>query len=336
MAGKVLVTGGAGYVGSVLVPRLIAEGFSVRVLDLYLFGEKSLDAVKENPHLEQFKGDVRDQYVLREVLSGCDSVIHLACISNDPSFELNPVLGRSINFDAFEPLVRLSKENGVKRFIFASSSSVYGVSERLDVNEDHPLVPLTDYSKYKGLCEPILLQAQAPNFTTLVIRPATVCGYSPRQRFDLTVNLLTNHAVNKGRITVFGGQQKRPNLHIEDMVDLYVQVLKEPSERIAGKIFNVGFQNLTVTEIAETVRRVIERKRQETGGLEIVTTPSDDLRSYHISSEKIQRELGFMPKRSVENAVHDLLQAFASRVFHNPVSNSAYFNVSRMKEVNLV
>ncbi len=148
----------------------------------------------------------------------------MACISNDPSFDLDPSLSRTINYECFEPLVETGKKAGVQRFIYVSSSSVYGVSDAPDVTEEHPLVPLTDYNKYKGLCEPLLLRYQAPDFTTVIIRPATVCGYSPRMRFDLTVNILTNHAVNKGVITVFGGDQKRPNIHIDDICELYVQL----------------------------------------------------------------------------------------------------------------
>src|SRR5438270_3296331 len=251
---QVLVTGGAGYVGAVLVPQLLEQGYRVKVLDLYLFGNDVLDAVKDNPKLEQTKGDLRDQTLLKRILLGCDSVIHLACISNDPSFEFNPALSRSISFEAFEPLVKISKESGVRRFIYASTSSVYGVSEAENVTEEHPLVPLTDYNKYKGLCEPVLLEYQSPDFTTVVIRPATVCGYSPRQRLDLTVNILTNHAVNAGKITVFGGAQMRPNLHIRDMVDLYRLLLTAPEEKVAGQIFNAGYQNYTVAQTAEIVR----------------------------------------------------------------------------------
>src|SRR5438105_4333401 len=193
----VLVTGGAGYVGSVLVPKLLAAGHRVKVLDLYLFGDQVLDGVKHHPRLEQVKADMRDRAVLQRCIPGCDAVIHLACISNDPSFELDPALGRSINYDCFFDLVGVSRDSGVRRFIYASSSSVYGIKEEENVTEDLPLQPLTDYSKYKALCEEVLLAARRPGFVTLVLRPATICGYSPRLRLDLSVNILTNLAVNK-------------------------------------------------------------------------------------------------------------------------------------------
>lgn len=331
----VLVTGGAGYVGAVLVPRLLEAGYRVKVLDLYIYGEQVLDQVGEHPGLSRIKGDIRDRELLKEVLPGCQAVIHLACISNDPSFELNPELSRSINYDAFGPLVRISKESGVGRFIYASTSSVYGISEAPEVTEDHPLVPLTDYNRYKGLCEPILLDEQGPEFTTLVIRPATVCGYSPRQRLDLTVNILTNHALNNGRITVFGGAQKRPNLHIRDMVDLYLQVLAEPDERIAGRTYNVGYQNHTVAQIARIVRKVVGQVVPEKGRVEIVTTPSDDNRSYHISSEKIARELGFIPRRTLENAVEELCRAFGQGLLPNSMEDPIYYNIKKMQEIEL-
>ena len=328
---QVLVTGGAGYVGSMLVPKLLDAGYRVKVLDLYLYG----DHVKDHPNLERIKGDIRDTALLKRVLKGCGAVIHLACISNDPSFELNPALSRSINYDAFPPLVRISKENGIRRFIFASTSSVYGISDAENVTEDHPLVPITDYNKYKGLCEPILLDTQSPDFTTVVVRPATVCGYSPRQRLDLTVNILTNHAVNAGRITVFGGQQMRPNIHIDDVVDLYQMLLEVPDKSIAGEIFNAGYENRTVSSIAESIRDVVADEMPERGRLEITTTPTDDHRSYHISSEKIKRELGFVPKRTIEDGVCDLVTAFQAGKLPYAMTDIRYYNIKQMQSINL-
>ncbi len=331
---RVLVTGGAGYVGAVLVPHLLSRGYAVRVLDLYLYGEEALSSVKGHPHLEEVRGDIRDRALLERVIPGCDAVIHLACISNDPSFELNPALGKSINYDAFGPLVTLSKRAGVRRFIYASSSSVYGVSEVANVTEEHPLLPLTDYSKYKALCEPILLGQATQDFVTVVARPATVCGYSPRQRLDLTVNILTNHAVNNRRITVFGGTQMRPNLHIADVVELYSLLLGLPDELVASKVYNAGYQNHSVAEIADLVKGVVE---QELPGkpVDIVATPTDDLRSYHISSEKIRREIGFVPKHSIEEAACDLVGAFRQNLLPNSMTDMRYFNIKTMQATNL-
>lgn len=331
----VLVTGGAGYVGAVLVPKLLDKGYRVKVVDLYIYGEDVLDAVKDNPALTQIKGDIRDQELLKKELSGCDAVIHLACISNDPSFELNPSLSRSINYEAFEPLVRISKERGVERFIYASTCSVYGVSEAEQVSEEHPLVPITDYNKYKGLCEPVLLKYQSPQFTTLIIRPATVCGYSPRQRFDLTVNILTNHAYHNNRITVFGGAQTRPNIHIADITDLYCMLLELPDERIAGKIYNAGYQNRSISDIAGIVREVVSREMPERPHPEISTVPSDDPRSYRISSEKIKKELDFVPRRTIEDAVHELIAAFRQGKLKNSLEEIRYYNIKTMKAIKL-
>ena len=323
---NIFITGGAGYVGSVLVPKLLDKGYSVTVLDLMIYGE---DVLPKHDRLNAVKGDIRDQALLKKLLAGQDAVIHLACISNDPSFELNPDLGKSINLDAFEPLVRISKENGVQRFIYASSSSVYGIKEEPNVTEDMELEPLTDYSKFKAQCELILDKFQSDDFTTVTIRPATVCGYGKRLRLDLSVNILTNLAVNKGEITVFGGTQKRPNIHIEDMTDLYIQLLELPKERIAGKIWNAGYENFTIAEIANMVRNVIGDH------VRIVTTPTDDLRSYHVSSEKIKRDIGFVATHSLEDAVRDLKKAFDAGAIPDSLNDDRYFNVKRMQRIHL-
>jgi nucleoside-diphosphate-sugar epimerase len=320
----VLVTGGAGYVGSVLVPKLLAEGHSVRVLDTYWFGDDVLSAVSGHPKLTEIKGDMRDRETLNRAVKGCTAVIHLACISNDPSFEMDPTLGKSINYDAFFPLVQLSKQYGVKRFVYASSSSVYGIKEEEKVTEELPLKPLTDYSKYKAMCEDVLQAARAPGFTCLTLRPATVCGYSPRLRLDLSVNILTNLAVNKREITVFGGSQYRPNLHIQDMTDLYCQTLKWPAEKIDGKIYNAGWQNMTIADIAEAA------KAEVGPDVRIVTSKTDDLRSYRVSSEKIKRELGWEPRYSVPDAVRELVAAFKAGKIPDSLAAPKYFNIKTM------
>jgi nucleoside-diphosphate-sugar epimerase len=325
----VLVTGGAGYVGAVLVPKLIAKGYAVRVLDLFMYGEDVLDSVKGHPNLTNIKGDLRDQALLKKALAGCDAVIHLACISNDPSFELDPELGKSINYDAFGPLVDIAKDSGVHRFIYASSSSVYGVKDDDNVTEELELLPLTDYSKFKAMCEDDLLAKREPGFNTLILRPATVSGFSPRLRLDLIVNILTNHAVNNGKITVFGGEQMRPNIHIEDVTDLYVESLEYPDEAIDGKIFNAGFENHKVLEIAEMTREVVGQNVQ------IVSTPTDDLRSYHISSAKIKSAVGFAASRSIKDGVSDLVSAFKSGKIPYSMDDMRYYNIKTMQALRL-
>jgi nucleoside-diphosphate-sugar epimerase len=327
-----MVTGGAGYKGCVLIPKLLNAGYEVVVYDLMLFGQAGLPT---HPSLQIMEGDIRDTSAYARAVQGCAAVIHMACISNDPSFELNPALSRTINYDCFEPLVAASKTAGVRRFIYISSSSVYGVSDAPEVTEDHPLVPLTDYNKYKGLCEPILLRYASPSFVPVILRPATVCGYSPRMRFDLTVNILTNHAVNRGVITVFGGTQKRPNIHIDDVTELYVKMLSYPDPEVAGEIFNVGYENHTVSQLAEMVRTVVQREFPQKGAVTVQTTSSNDNRSYHVSSRKIFERLGYKPARSINDAVRDLCGAFRAEKFSDSMKNSDYVNVKRVQALGM-
>ena len=325
---RILLVGGAGYVGTELTKLLLKNNYYVTVYDLFIYGENLLKSyVGQNLNL--IRGDIRDLSKLKKVLNNFDFVIHLACISNDPSFDLDPKLGKSINYDPFEELVKISKESGVKRFIYASSSSVYGVKGEENVTEELSLEPLTDYSKYKALCEEILLQKRTDDFNTLILRPATVCGYSPRMRFDLTVNILTNHAVNNGKITVFGGAQMRPNIHIEDMTDVYIKSLQWSDNDIDGKIYNVGYHNHSVRDIADIVRDVVG------DNVEITTQATDDQRSYHISSEKIKEELNFESQHTLVDAVNDLLKAFRQDLFHNSLEDEIYFNIKRMQSAKL-
>ena len=328
---KVLVTGAAGYVGCVLVPKLIEAGHDVVAYDVMYYGDAGL---KPHARLKVVAADLRDAKAFAAAVTGCEAVIHLACISNDPSFELDPALGKSINYDCFEPMVVASKAAGVSRFIYASSSSVYGVSEAPDVDETHPLKPLTDYSRFKAMCEEILARHRKKGFTTVVIRPATVCGYSPRTRLDLSVNILTNLAVNQRKITVFGGPQKRPNIHIDDICDLYVLLLALPAEKIDGGVWNAGYQNYSIAELAEMVRRVVEAEFPEKAPIAIVTSPTDDLRSYHVTSGKIARDLGFAPKRTVEDAIRDLCRAFREGKLPDSLNDPRYFNVKTMKSAS--
>ena len=325
---KIIVFGGAGYCGSLLVPQLLLDGYEVSVYDKFWYGT---DQFPTSSKLHLIEGDVRDLTKVRRACAGQDSVLHLACISNDASFELDEELSTSVNLISFEPLVIAAKEASVKRFVFASSSSVYGVSNSPDVTEDHPLVPLTLYNKYKGMCEPLLLKHTDKDFVGIIFRPATVCGYSPRQRLDLSVNILTNHAVNKNKILVFGGDQLRPNLHIQDYADLCKLLLTAPDEKVANQIFNVGFDNMSIMAIAQAVKRVVEEVFPEKIDIPIEVTSSNDPRSYHINSDKIRRVLGFKPKYSVEDAVRDLCKAFRKGDLPNSFNDDRYYNVRTMK-----
>tara|TARA_B100000242_G_C42989276_1_gene459215 strand:+ start:174 stop:1154 length:981 start_codon:yes stop_codon:yes gene_type:complete len=323
---NIFIVGGAGYVGSVLIPKLLQRNYKVTCFDLMIYGENLL---KKHENLKIIKGDMRDQNLLKNIIKDFDSVIHLACISNDPSFELNPDLGKSINFDAFEPLVKICENSSINQFIYASSSSVYGIKNEQNVNEKMSLEPLTDYSKFKVKCEEVLQKYNSKNFTTTIIRPATVCGYSPRQRLDVVVNILTNLAYHKKNIKIMGGKQLRPNIHIEDMADAYIKILESNINKISGEIFNVGFENQTVNKIADIVEKNMPFKITK----EIIE--SNDNRSYHISSKKILDKLNFLPKKNISNAVLDLIDKFEKKIFSDPLNNSNYFNVKKMNEIKL-
>jgi len=319
---------GAGYVGSVLVPKLINNGYDVRTLDLMLFGSQGLDSVKDKHEI--IKGDIRDINCLEKSLEDIDAVIHLAAISNDPCSDLNPELTRQVNFYATQDLIDLSKNAGVKRFIYASSSSVYGLKKEENVTENLPLKPLTIYSETKALSEEIVKKNNSEEFTTVSIRPATVCGYSPRMRLDVIVNILASAAILNKNIIVNGGDQFRSNLHINDMTNLYVDLLSVPKEKIGGEIFNCGGENCTVLEIAKTIKKSLGGDV----GIEI-RPPTQDSRSYRISSEKLRQELGIFSQKTIRDAVLDIKNAFENGLIINP-KDTNYRNVAKMKELNIV
>lgn len=323
---KVAVVGGAGYVGSALVPRLLDAGYEVTVLDLFLFHPTLFADLAGRPGLRLVRADICDEAAVRSALAGQDAVIHLACISNDPGFELDPALGKAINFDAFPPLVRAARDGGARRFVYASSSSVYGVREEPEVTEDTPCTPLTDYSKFKLECEHHLHRNPPAGMDWVILRPATGCGFAPRLRLDLTVNILTIHALVNRKILVFGGSQKRPNLHVDDMADVYLRLLDAPRSQVHGRTFNAGYQNHPVAEIAEIVRRTVGDP-----AITIETRPTNDLRSYHINSDRIGRELGYVPRRGIDDAVRGLCDAFAAGRIPEPMTRESYHNVRVLK-----
>ena len=319
---RVLVTGGAGYVGSLLVPALLEQGHDVTVLDWMIYGE----TLQPHLNLTILRKDLRELELTD--MSGQDAVIHLACISNDPSFELDPALGKSVNYDATVRLLTMANWAGVGCFIYASSSSVYGMKPQgLEVTEDLSLEPLTDYSKYKAMGEDAALSAQSKYFTTTVLRPATLCGYAPRLRLDLIVNILTSKAYFARTIPVLGGRQSRPNLHVADMVRAYLAVLNAPAKTVAGQVFNVGAENATVRELASRVQAIV-------GGA-IVERPTDDIRCYSVNSKRIARVLGFRPEHTIEDAIHDLVEAFAAGKVPDALDDPRYYNLRQMQTCHI-
>ena len=330
---NLLITGGSGYVGTRLINILLRRENINKIInyDVSFYGDNHLP---NNKKLVYCKKDIRDKASFQDAIreNNINTVIHLACISNDPTFELNSDISKQINFDCFENLVSVSKASGVINFIYASTCSVYGVSETPDVNEESPLVPITDYNKYKAECEPILKKYIDNNFSGVIIRPATVCGYSEKMRFDLTVNILTNYAYNKGFIKVFGGEQYRPNIHIDDMCNLYLLLLNTDLNKINGEIFNAGHQNLKVIEIANKVKKITEKLTDK--NIEIRVEKSNDIRSYQINSDKIQQKLDYKFNKSVEDAITDLIMNFKNNNIIDSF-NPKWQNLSILKNLEL-
>ena len=280
----ILVTGGGGYLGAVLVPHLLNNGYKINVLDLMLFNKHVLD---DHPNLKIIEGDIRDIKLLKEVIPGNDAVIHLACLSNDGSCDLDKEVAKEINLNALNPLLEISSESKIKRFINASTSSVYGLHDiDTEVTENLPFNPLTLYNQYKAETETIISKYQNNNFVTVNIRPATICGYSKRQRLDVVVNLLSNYAYHKRKMTILG-DQLRPNIHINDLSEIFLKVLKASDQTVSGQAYNCGSKNYTVKEIANIVKKVMGED------IEIIIQESDDNRSYHINSGKSTKALKF-------------------------------------------
>ena len=285
---KIFVTGACGYKGSVLVPKLLAAGHSVRAFDIQWFGNE----LRPHPDLEVVRGDVRNPDEID--LDGIDAIVHLSSVANDPCGDLDPKLTWEISCLATMQLADMAARRGIKRFIYASSGSVYGVKDEEQVTEDLLLVPISEYNKTKMCGERIVLSYEK-EMVVQIVRPATVCGFSPRMRLDVSVNMLTMQALKNGKITVFGGEQTRPNIHIDDITDLYIFLLEHPEHT---GIFNAGFENISIMDIARMVSA-------EVGG-EIIVTPSNDPRSYRVNSDRLLAT-GFRPKKTVHDAIREIV-----------------------------
>lgn len=324
---NVLVTGGSGYVGSVLVSALFNKGHRVTVLDLVdPVDQQNNFIIPPGPKMHIFKGDIRNPDIVRMALHNVDAVIHLACISNDPASELNPDLTKSINLTSFRPFLQACRNAGVKRFIYASSSSVYGVKDIPNVTEDMSLEPLTAYSRYKAMCEDILRE-ESGDMDWVIIRPATVCGYAPSMRLDLLVHILTMSALRNGRIEVHGGWQYRPNIHIIDMVDAYIRVLDASREVVSGGVFNVGTENLTILDTAKRIKSILP-------DTEIEVIDSQDPRSYHVNSHRFYATLEWEPQHPIDAAIVGIIEAYRNGHIPNP-DDDRYYRVRSIKNLNL-
>lgn len=310
---KVLVTGATGYKGSVLVPKLLNKGYQVIAFDTQWFG----NFLPEHENLTVVKGSVIDTQSIP--LNGVDAIIHLASIANDPCGDLNPKLTWETSALATMQLADRAKREGIKHFIYASSGSVYGVKEEENVVEDLPLEPISEYNKTKMVSERVLM-SYSTNMVVQIVRPATVCGLSPRQRLDVAVNMLTMQALKNGKITVFGGDQTRPNIHIDDITDLYVFLLENP--HVTG-IYNAGFENITVGEIADIIKEKISA--------EVITTPSNDPRSYRVNSDKLLAT-GFKPKKNVRIAIEEMIEAYHQGSL---TDSDQWYNLKWMEEIVL-
>ena len=311
---KILVTGGCGFVGTVLTEKLLADGHEVIVVDSQWFGSYLV----ANSRLTVVKMDIRDTDALP--LTEVEAIVHLANIANDPAVELNPELSWEVNVLAGQQLADFAVRAGVRHFIYASSGSVYGVQEEEQVTEDLALVPISAYNKTKMVAERVFLSYQE-DMRVHCIRPATVCGVSPRMRLDVSVNMFTHQALSTGRITVFGGDQTRPNIHIDDMVDVYRHFIDRPE--LESGCYNAGFENLSIKEIADRVRSVVPS--------EVVISESDDPRSYRQNSDKLLAT-GFCPHGGVDKAIADIAMANSQGLL---LADDSCYTVRQMKALGL-
>ena len=326
---RILITGGAGYVGSVLTCKLLKLGFEVVVLDTFFYTDIGLRTLANHPLLRILKGDIRDLGILKAGLTGINCVVHLAALANDPSAELDQKLTRQINLESYPPLLDQAVSAGVERFINLSSISVYGINYDDGVTENDPVNPLTEYARCKVLSEAIVKQYNTQRLTTVSLRCGTVCGWSPRMRLDLCANMLAAYGICNKKLTVWGGDQKRPHIHLEDITDFIIQLVSVSGEKIGGRLFNAAGYNTTVREIAETVQDVMN------GEVELTTGPArNDERSYDVNSDRIAGELGFKMTKTIRDAVVDIVRAHQNGLWIDPDA-ALYHNVKQMSSIRV-
>lgn len=309
---QILITGGCGYIGSVLTPKLLQLGYQVTVYDAMWFG----NFLQPHDNLTIVEGDIRDLDCIP--MENIDSVIHLANVANDPCGELNSKLVWEVNALATMGLVEKAIRCGIGQFIYASSGSVYGVKEEEQVTEDLPLAPMSDYNKTKMISERVLL-SYSHYLNLQIVRPATVCGVSPRMRLDVAVNMLTMQAVTDKRITVFGGRQTRPNIHIQDIANTFIHFIEHGGEHTG--IFNAGFENMSIMGIAEKITAKMPA--------EIVVLESNDPRSYRLNSDKLLNT-GYKPRFVIDNAVNEIKKAYTGGSLTN---EDQWHNIKMMKRI---
>ncbi|MGH9872614.1 MAG: NAD-dependent epimerase/dehydratase family protein [Pyrinomonadaceae bacterium] len=326
---RILITGGAGYIGSVLTSKLLTLGFELVVLDAFFYTNVGISALLHHPLLRIVKGDIRDLAALKTSLTGVDCVIHLAALANDPSAELDLKLTRQINLDSYLPLLETAVSAGVQRFINLSSIGVYGINYSNGVTEDDPVNPLTEYARCKAMSEALVKQSNTREFTTVSLRCGTVCGWSPRMRLDLSTNTLAAYAICNKKLTVWGGDQQRPQIHLEDVTDFIIKLISVPAEKIGGRVFNAAGYNTTVRNIAETIKAVMN------GELELISGPArSDERSYRVNSDRIANELGFKMTRTIKDAVVDIVRAHENGLWSDP-DDALYHNIKRMRSMKV-